>query len=216
MTPDLFRDIEQPPRKISIGRQAFVLRGFALDVADHLLTPLNRVMALAPLRHLVTPSGLSMSAGMTCCGALGWTSDRFGYRYSAFDPLSGLPWPTMPEAFLELAGQAAAAAGFAAFIPDACLINCYRPGARMGLHQDKDERNLAAPIVSVSLGLPATFLFGGHQRSDKPARISLLHGDVVVWGGEDRLRYHGISPLPAGEHASWGARRINLTFRVAG
>lgn len=216
MTPDLFSDVEQPPRTLSIGRQAFVLRGFALDFADRLLTPLHRVMTLAPLRHLVTPSGLSLSASMTCCGALGWISDRFGYRYSAFDPLSGQPWPPMPDVFLDLAGQAAAVAGFDAFVPDACLINCYLPGARMGLHQDRDERDLAAPIVSISLGLPATFLFGGHQRSDKPERISLLHGDVVVWGGEDRLRFHGILPLPAGEHADWGERRINLTFRAAG
>lgn len=216
MTPDLFSDVEQPPRTLGIGREAFVLRGFALDFADRLLAPLNQVMTLAPLRHLVTPSGLSLSASTTCCGALGWVSDRLGYRYSAFDPLSGQPWPPMPEVFLDLAGQAAAVAGFAAFVPDACLINCYRPGAGMGLHQDRDERHFAAPIVSVSLGLPATFLFGGHQRSDKPARISLLHGDVVVWGGEDRLRFHGILPLPVGEHSDWGERRINLTFRVAG
>ena len=162
-----------------------------------------------------TPGGFAMAVALTNCGALGWISDRRGYRYVATDPDSGQRWPPMPEAFARLATAAAAAAGFAQFEPDACLVNRYVPGARMALHQDKDECDFTAPIVSVSLGLPATFLFGGALRADRAARIVLVHGDVVVWGGEDRLRYHGVAPLKDGRHDVLGAQRLNLTFRKA-
>ncbi|MCO5338378.1 DNA oxidative demethylase AlkB [Delftia tsuruhatensis] len=214
-TLDLFAD--EPPMGIEpIGPQSVVLRGHALPRAAPLLAAVDSVMAQAPLRHLVTPGGFTMSVAMTNCGALGWTSDRRGYRYSAIDPVSGQSWPAMPAVFAQLAGEAAAAAGFEGFAPDACLINQYLPGSRLSLHQDRDERDLDAPIVSVSLGMPATFLFGGLARADRTARVLLRHGDVVVWGGVDRLRHHGVLPLKDQPHPLLGGRRINLTFRKAG
>jgi alkylated DNA repair protein (DNA oxidative demethylase) len=165
---------------------------------------------------MVTPGGYRMSVAMTNCGSLGWVSDRTGYRYSTIDPESGLPWPQMPDAFFRLATSAAAQAGFTQYVPDACLINRYAPGAKLSLHQDKDEKDFGQPIVSVSLGIPAVFLFGGLKRSDKPARVSLTHGDVVVWGGPDRLRYHGVLPLKESHHPVVGGYRVNLTIRKAG
>ena len=214
-TLDLFAD--EPPMGIEpIGPQSVVLRGHALPHAAPLLAAVDGVMAQAPLRHLVTPGGFTMSVAMTNCGTLGWTSDRRGYRYSAIDPVSGQPWPAMPAVFAQLAGEAAAAAGFEGFAPDACLINQYLPGSRLSLHQDRDERDLVAPIVSVSLGMPATFLFGGLARADKTARVLLQHGDVVVWGGPSRLAFHGIKPVKAGGHPLTGEARWNLTFRRAG
>ena len=156
-----------------------------------------------------------MSVAMTNCGAAGWVTDRTGYRYDRHDPESGRRWPTMPDVFADLAAQAAARAGFDGFAPDACLVNHYEPGTRLSLHQDKDERDFEAPIVSVSLGLPAVFLFGGLHRAETPRRVPLAHGDVVVWGGPARLRYHGVLPLETGHHPLMGARRINLTFRKA-
>jgi alkylated DNA repair protein (DNA oxidative demethylase) len=180
------------------------------------LAAIHRIEAAAPFRHLITPGGFRMSVAMTNCGSLGWVSDRTGYRYETRDPLSGQPWPPVPPKFLQLAQSAAAAAGFTGFTPDACLINRYEPGTRLTLHQDKDERDFGSPIVSVSLGLPATFLFGGDRRQDKPLRIPLHHGDVVVWGGPARLRHHGVSPLKDGTHDEVGSIRLNLTFRRAG
>jgi DNA oxidative demethylase len=199
-----------------IGRRAFVLHGFALPYADELLTAIRLVEQRAPFRHLVTPGGFTMSVAMTNCGRLGWTSDRQGYRYSENDPDTGLPWPAMPSAFAGLARDAATSAGFADFKPDACLVNRYVPGTRLTLHQDKDELDIDAPIVSVSLGMPATFLFGGLKRADRAVRIPLVHGDVAVWGGEDRLRFHGVLPLKEDPHPLLGPLRINLTFRKAG
>jgi alkylated DNA repair protein (DNA oxidative demethylase) len=164
---------------------------------------------------MITPGGFRMSVAMTICGPWGWVSDRTGYRYSAVDPDNGRDWPRLPRSFLRLATEAAAAAGFEAFRPDACLVNRYLPGSKLSLHQDRDEQDYDAPIVSVSLGLPATFLFGGSKRSDKIRRLPLTHGDVVVWGGPDRLRYHGVAPLKDGTHPLLGAQRVNLTFRQA-
>ncbi|MFJ2357073.1 DNA oxidative demethylase AlkB [Pseudomonas fluorescens] len=217
-TFDLFADHEpeQQPRTEQIGEQSWVLRGFALPVLDQLLPALDAVLAAAPLRHMMTPGGFSMSVGTSSCGTLGWITDRSGYRYSAVDPLTGKPWPAMPQVLSELAQTAAQRAGFADFRADSCLINQYIPGAKMSLHQDKDENAYAAPIVSLSLGLPAMFLFGGFARSDKSQRIPLLHGDMVIWGGVDRLRFHGVLPIKPGQHPRLGERRINLTFRVAG
>ena len=217
-TLDLFAEdaLEQQPRDEQIGEQSWVLRGFALPVIDKLLPALDGILAAAPLRHMMTPGGFSMSVGTSSCGALGWITDRSGYRYSAVDPLTGKPWPAMPEMLSELAQAAAQRAGFADFHADSCLINQYVPGAKMSLHQDKDENAYAAPIVSLSLGLPAMFLFGGFSRSDKSQRIPLLHGDMVVWGGVDRLRFHGVLPIKPGQHPRLGERRINLTLRVAG
>jgi DNA oxidative demethylase len=163
-----------------------------------------------------TPGGFRMSVAMSNCGALGWVTDRAGYRYEARDPETGDFWPPMPTSLRELARLAAARAGYEGFDPDACLVNRYEPGARMTLHQDKNERDFDAPIVSVSLGLPATFLFGGLARSDRPVRVALEHGDVVVWGGPSRLRFHGVMPLAEGEHPRLGRMRVNLTFRKAG
>ena len=212
-TLDLFEDEE---RDVRLAPGAMLLGGFALPFEAALLTALQDVVEVAPFRHLVTPGGHRMSVAMTNCGAFGWVSDRTGYRYDATDPESGRPWPAMPGVFSELAAQAAARAGFEGFAPDACLINRYEPGARLSLHQDRDERDLDAPIVSVSLGLPAVFLFGGLQRAGPPRRVPLAHGDVVVWGGPARLRYHGVMPLKEGRHPLMGGCRINLTFRKAG
>jgi len=198
------------------AEDAWLLRGFALDRAAALLEAIDAITAQAPFRHMETRRGLRMSVAMSNCGALGWVSDRRGYRYAARDPLDGQPWPPMPAVFARLAAQAARAAGFDGFKPDACLVNRYEPGTRLSLHQDRDERDFAAPIVSVSLGLPATFVFGGAARGDRVQRLSLRHGDVVAWGGASRLFHHGVLPLAEGSHPLLGARRINLTFRRAG
>ena len=194
---------------------AVLLRGFAIAQAEALMACVDQITAQAPLRHLQTPGGRAMSVAMSNCGSWGWTSDRHGYRYVQQDPLSGNNWPAMPAAWLELAAQAAAATGYPCFVPDACLINQYLPDTKMSLHQDRDERDFAQPIVSVSLGLPVVFLFGGSKRSDKPQRLRLEHGDVVVWGGPARLAFHGVMALADGEHAQLGRQRINLTFRRA-
>jgi alkylated DNA repair protein (DNA oxidative demethylase) len=197
-----------------IGPQAAILRHWVVD-AQPLLRAVDRVRRRAPFRHMVTPGGRAMSVAMTNCGAVGWVSDRHGYRYAPTDPQSGRRWPRMPPCLAEAARGAAEAAGFGGFAPDVCLVNCYEPGARLSLHQDRDERDFAAPIVSLSLGLPATFLFGGPRRAVRPARYRLEHGDVVVWGGELRLFFHGVAPLRDGMHETLGARRLNLTFRKA-
>ena len=205
-----------PAGELALGPDAVLLRGLALADADRLATALAEVVAAAPFRHMCTPGGHRMSVAMSNCGALGWTSDAGCYRYTTVDPATGRAWPAMPEALRELARRAAATAGFPGFEPDACLVNRYAPTARMTLHQDRNERDLGAPIVSVSLGLPAVFLFGGDTREARPTRVPLAHGDVVVWGGASRLRYHGILPLTAGHHPQIGPWRINLTFRRAG
>ncbi len=204
------------PSRESLAEGAALLRGFAREADAALWVDVSAAIAAAPLRHLITPGGLCMSVAMTSCGALGWVSDRRGYRYDPLDPERVAPWPSMPASFRALAARAAAEAGFDGFVPDACLINRYLPGNKLSLHQDRDEADLGAPIVSVSLGLPAVFLFGGLQRADKAQRVSLRHGDVVVWGGASRLRFHGVLPLKAGEHALLGSQRINLTFRRVG
>ena len=192
-----------------------LLRGFiGIDEAD-LIAALRDIVAAAPFRRMFTPGGHQMSVAMTNCGSAGWVTDRTGYRYDPRDPDSGAPWPAMPDVFLVLARDAADEAGFAGFVPDACLINCYAPGTRLSLHQDKDERDHGHPVVSVSLGLPATFQFGGLKRNDRPLKVPLRHGDVVVWGGPARLVYHGVLALKEGEHPALGRRRFNLTFRKA-
>lgn len=199
--------------RTALGPQACVLHGFALPIVEVLLADIDRIQRSAPFRHLVTPGGRTMSVAMTNCGPFGWCSDRRGYRYDPCDPDSGLRWPPMPETCLRLAADAAAATGFPDYVPDACLINRYAPGTRLTLHQDRDEDDRVAPIVSVSLGLPATFLFGGFARGDKSVRVPLAHGDVVVWGGADRMRFHGVLSVKPGLHDMLGEQRINLTFR---
>jgi len=194
---------------------AVLLPGFANRFENDVITALREIIKQAPFRHMSTPGGHQMSVAMTNCGTAGWVTDRTGYRYDGIDPDTGAKWPAMPDTFRKLASEAAAEAGFGDFSPDACLINRYEPGARMSLHQDKDEKDFSAPIVSVSLGIPATFLFGGLKRSDKPQKFRLTHGDVVVWGGPSRLFFHGVAPLADGEHALLGRQRINLTFRKA-
>jgi alkylated DNA repair protein (DNA oxidative demethylase) len=194
---------------------AVLLRGFGKPFEGDLIADLRDIVEQAPFRHMVTPGGHQMSVAMTNCGSLGWVTDRTGYRYDTNDPQTARPWPAMPRSFRELAAQAADRAGFGGFSPDACLINRYQPGARMSLHQDKNEHDFGAPIVSVSLGLPATFLFGGLKRSDKARRFRLEHGDIAVWGGPARLLFHGVAPLADGEHVLMGRQRINLTFRKA-
>lgn len=217
MTFDLFdalpADPDTPPASEPLGPGAVVLRGFAREAGPALLEAVGEVSAGSPFRHLITPGGLRMSVAMTNCGERGWVSDRTGYRYDEVDPDLDRHWPPMPDAFRALAHDAAQAAGYDDFRPDACLINRYLPGTRLSLHQDRDELDLRAPIVSVSLGLPAIFLWGGLRRADRPARVRLAHGDVVVWGGLSRLVFHGIGPLAAGDHPLTGGERINLTFR---
>lgn len=214
---DLFGDTLDPVRrKEPLGDGALLLRGFALAEEAALLEALDVILAQAPWRHMITPGGQRMSVAMTNAGQLGWLSDRRGYRYEPRDPLSGQAWPTMPSVFQRLAASAAARAGFAGFEPDACLINRYEAGTRLSLHQDRDEHDFGQPIISVSLGIPAVFQFGGLQRTDRPLRVPLTHGDVVVWGGPARLRYHGVLPVKAAHHAVLGDCRINLTLRRAG
>jgi alkylated DNA repair protein (DNA oxidative demethylase) len=200
-------------QRTPLGQQAWLLHGFALPFAEALLAGIEAIAAAAPFRHLVTPGGHVMQVAMTNCGTFGWCSDRRGYRYERCDPISGQPWPSLPDAFLQLAREGAAAAGFDGYVPDACLVNRYAPGTRLSLHQDRDEDDRVAPIVSVSLGLPATFLFGGFARGDRTVRMPLAHGDVVVWGGVDRMRFHGVLPVPPGRDARTGDVRLNLTFR---
>lgn len=213
---DLFGDTEPVgPVREELAPGAAVLHGRALAAQDELLAAVDAVAAAAPFRHMVTPGGFRMSVAMTNCGAAGWVTDRKGYRYSPTDPETGKPWPAMPAAFLRLAAAAAAETGFPGFEPDACLINRYEPGARLSLHQDRDEHDYGQPIVSVSLGLPATFQFGGAKRSDPVRKVALRHGDVVVWGGPSRLFFHGVLTLKDGEHPATGRTRINLTLRKA-
>jgi alkylated DNA repair protein (DNA oxidative demethylase) len=212
MIRDLF---EEDREDVRLAPGATLLGGFARPFEAECVTALGRVVEAAPFRHMVTPGGHRMSIAMTNCGAHGWVTDRTGYRYDRHDPQTGRLWPAMPDAFADLATRAAARAGFDGFIPDACLVNRYEPGGRLSLHQDRNEHDLAAPIVSVSLGLPAIFLLGGLRRADTPRRVPLAHGDVVVWGGPARLRYHGVLPLEPGHHPLMGGRRINLTFRRA-
>jgi alkylated DNA repair protein (DNA oxidative demethylase) len=214
-TLELFGE-DAPEERQILTPGACVLRSFACPVAAALLAAIGRIETAAPFRHLLTPGGLRMSVAMTNSGRLGWISDRRGYRYDSCDPLSGKRWPAMPAVFTDLAAAAAAAGGFPDFVPDACLINRYQPGARLTLHQDRDEGHFDAPIVSVSLGLPAVFLFGGDTRAERQQRVPLQHGDVVVWGGAARMRYHGVLPIKDGYHEKVGTLRLNLTFRRAG
>jgi DNA oxidative demethylase len=211
---DLLSDLaaSQPARE-ELEDGAVLLRGFASAGARVLLDAVGQITTEAPFRHLITPGGYRMSVAMTNCGPLGWVSDRSGYRYDPVHPDSGRPWPPMPEPFLGLAAAAANDGGFSNYQPDACLINRYEPGAKLSMHVDKDENDPIAPIVSVSLGLPAVFLWGGKRRADRPRRIRLESGDVVVWGGPARFIYHGVAPLPDGDHPLTGRLRINLTFR---
>ncbi|KPC53873.1 DNA oxidative demethylase AlkB [Amantichitinum ursilacus] len=212
-TLDLFAEEPAAQTRTELAAGAWLLHGFVLAQAPQLLAEVAQIEAVAPFRHLITPGGYTMSVAMTNSGALGWVSDARGYRYDPIDPQTGRHWPALPALFADVARRAAAEAGYPGFEPQACLINRYVASARLSLHQDKDELDQRAPIVSVSLGLPATFLFGGLQRNDKTARHRLVHGDVVVWGGPSRLAYHGVAPLAAGSHAATGECRINLTFR---
>lgn len=214
-TLPLFDALPAAGGRVELSPGACVLRGFALSMAESLLAEIKRIAAASPFRHLATPGGKTMSVAMTNCGTVGWYSDRRGYRYTEIDPDTSKPWPTMPPVFLQLARGAANAGGFADYAPDVCLINRYDPGTRLTLHVDHDEHDRRAPIVSVSLGVPATFLWGGLARGDRPRRIPLEHGDVVVWGGPARMTYHGVMPIAEDNQPLTGNRRFNLTFRVA-
>ncbi|QOZ75977.1 DNA oxidative demethylase AlkB [Bradyrhizobium sp. CCBAU 53351] len=214
MTADLFDSVaEAQPSREEIADGAVLLRGFVTPIESELIDAVRAIVAQSPFRRMTTPGGHLMSVAMTNCGERGWITDHTGYRYDPIDPRTGAPWPAMPPVLRDLARRAAEQGGFTGFAPDACLVNRYEPGTRLSLHQDKDELDYSAPIVSVSLGLPATFLFGGLARADRPRRFRLVHGDVVVWGGPSRLAYHGVAPLAYGEHALLGRKRINLTFR---
>jgi alkylated DNA repair protein (DNA oxidative demethylase) len=206
---------EVESQTLALAPGAVLLRRFALTEDNALLNDVQEISARAPFRHLITPGGFRMSVAMTNCGEVGWVSDRSGYRYDRADPDTGCRWPLMPASFRRIATAAAAAAGFNAYAPDVCLINRYAPGTRLSLHQDRNELDDEAPIVSVSLGLPAIFLLGGLTRSDRCLRVPLEHGDVVVWGGPARMRFHGVLPIADGRHPVTGRARINLTFRTA-
>ena len=214
MTADLFDNVAeaQPSREV-IADGAVLLRGFVRPIENELIDAVRAVVAQSPFRRMTTPGGHLMSVAMTNCGERGWITDHTGYRYDPIDPRTGAPWPAMPPVLRDLARSAAEQGGFQDFAPDACLVNRYEPGTRLSLHQDKDELDYSAPIVSVSLGLPAIFLFGGLKRNDPTRRYRLAHGDVAVWGGPSRLFYHGVAPLADGEHGLLGRQRINLTFR---
>lgn len=213
---DLFSVVEAlDPRRETIAEGAVLLRGTALPFVRDVLAALHAITARAPFRHMTTPGGYVMSVAMTNCGAAGWITDRAGYRYDHIDPESGLQWPALPDCFCDLAAAAASEAGYPGFAPDSCLINRYEPRARLSLHQDKNERDYSHPIVSVSLGLPATFQFGGLRRTDPVRRFVVRHGDVAVWGGPSRLFHHGVAELKEGEHDKLGRMRINLTLRGA-
>jgi DNA oxidative demethylase len=201
--------------RVALGSRAILMRGFARERAAKLVAAIGAIAAVSPFRHMVTPGGWAMSVALTNCGQVGWVTDRTGYRYAANDPATGRLWPEMPQIFTDLAVEAAEVAGFGGFRPDACLINRYAPGSRLSLHQDRNERDFDQPIVSVSLGLPAIFLWGGKTRADRIRRIPLSHGDVVVWGGPDRLTFHGVHSLADGEHPLTGPYRFNFTFRRA-
>jgi alkylated DNA repair protein (DNA oxidative demethylase) len=212
---DLLDAVPRTPDELAIADGAVLLRGFAAAEAPLLVDTIAAVTAQAPFRHMMTPGGFRMSVAMTNCGAAGWITDRRGYRYDPRDPETQHAWPALPRGFVEIADRAAAAAGYDAFVPDACLINRYEAGSKLSLHQDRNERDYAAPIVSVSLGLPALFLFGGAKRNDRATRIPLASGDVVVWGGLARLFFHGVDTLADGEHPLTGGYRFNLTLRKA-
>jgi len=212
----LFEDLtESESLNEDLGPGTAILRGLARDRETEIMDALFSIAACSQFRHMVTPGGFRMSVAMTNCGSLGWVTDRKGYRYDSVDPETDTPWPAMPKVFMDLAREAATKAGYPSFVPDACLVNRYAPGARLTLHQDKNENDFEEPIVSVSLGLPAVFLFGGLERSDKTIRVPVFHGDVLIWGGPARLRYHGVNPLKDGSHPVAGGYRFNLTFRKA-
>jgi alkylated DNA repair protein (DNA oxidative demethylase) len=210
-----FREPEEEIGHIVLGTHSVIMSGFAREQAPALLEEMNTIAAIFPFRHMVTRSGWRMSIACTNCGDVGWVSDRTGYRYDRIDPATGRPWPRMPRLYTEIAGEAAETAGYGKFEPDACLINRYEPGNRLSLHQDRNERNFDHPVVSVSLGLPVIFLWGGPKREERPTRARLAHGDVMVWGGPDRLMFHGVRELANGIHPLVGPIRCSLTFRKA-
>lgn len=210
---DLFDD--QLPKKTRIAEGAYWLRGHALPAADLLWAELRKHFATYPPQQMFTPMGYKMSVRSTSMGDAAWVGTKKGYGYASIDTAINQALPPLPSTFLSLANHAATEAGYNDFTPDSCLINCYDIGSKMGLHQDKDERDFNQPIVSVSLGIPATFLFGGAKRSDKPTQIPLTHGDVVVWGGASRLFYHGVQTIKPNKHPLLGELRCNLTFRKA-
>lgn len=204
---------DTPPLREELEAGAVLLRQFATPQAATLLQTLHRLTRQAPFRHMRTPGGGTMSAAMASCGALGWVSSTQGYTYTPVDPASQQPWPAMPASFVSLAQDAAKAAGYAGFTPNACLLNRYQNDSHMGLHQDRDEGDTTHPIVSLSLGRTGLFMWGGQNRRDKIRTIALEHGDVLVWGGPARLHYHGIKGLGPNPHPLTEQTRYNITFR---
>ena len=214
MTADFFSD--QMESQVMLAKGAYWLRGFALPQADTICAMLIEHLKNYPPQQMMTPMGYSMSVRTTSFGEFGWVSSKQGYGYAVKNSFTNESWPPIPESFFDLAQRAANQAGYVNFKPDTCLINVYEIGDKMGLHQDKDEADFSKPIVSVSLGLPVIFQFGGLTRTAKTLKVPLSHGDVVVWGADSRLCFHGVLPLKAGTHGTLGQRRINLTFRKAG
>lgn len=208
-----FNDLFDDPR-LELSKDAYLLKGYAHPFDSKLKQAIQAVTAISPFRRMGTAWG-PMSVAMTNCGQVGWVSDPQGYRYDQIDPLTGRRWPDMPDCFRDLAAAAARECGFDGFRPDACLVNQYQVGATLGIHRDQDEADFSHPIVSVSLGIPANFQFGGTDRKDPMRSVPLEHGDVVVWGGAARLNYHGVPKLKDAFHPFCDNTRINLTFRCA-
>ncbi len=197
-----------------IDNDAIILKGFVRAKANQLVKDAELISQQSPFRTMTTPGGGKMSVAITNCGHCGWLSDEHGYRYQQIDPVTHRSWPEMPQSFLKICAAATKAASFAEFMPDACLLNKYQADAKMGLHNDNDEHDLTAPIVSVSLGLDAVFLFGGKTRQSPTRKYLLSHGDVVVFGGQSRLNFHGISLIkPTYISDDLTDHRLNLTFR---
>ncbi len=198
---------------IQISPDAVLFKAALKPVASSLLEEIRTISGANPFRQRKTPGGQLMSAAMTNCGAWGWVTDADGYRYSDIEPETGRTWLPIPAVWIQWVNLFCQRAGLGTFNPDACLINRYAPGAGMGLHQDKDEKDLAIPIVSFSLGAPVLFRWGGLNRQEPVSEFLLEHGDVLVWGGADRMRFHGVKKLRRYQHPLTGHYRYNLTFR---
>jgi len=206
---NLFSQLVAEPTHEEIFPGAVLMRSLALPQDNEFFTAAEAIIAARPLHHTTTPSGLPMGVMVTDCG----DSRAFANRWDTANPERMRLWPPMPPLLRDFAIRCAVRSGFPQFRPDACHINRYQAGTKLGLHQDRHECDWTQPIVSLSFGLECIFLLGGLQRTDKPRRILLEHGDVIVWGGPSRMRFHGVQPLKPGHHPLTGPYRYNLTFR---
>jgi len=206
---NLFSQLAAEPTHEEIFPGATLMRGLAQAQDGEFLEAMQGVLSAAPLHHATTPTGLPMGVMVSDCG----TPEAFRRRWDPANPAVRQMWPPMPRALLDFSLRCAVRAGFPLFRPDTCHVNRYQAGTKLGLHQDRHECDMSQPIVSVSFGLECVFLLGGLERTDSPKRILLEHGDVIVWGGPSRMRFHGVQPLKPGHHPLTGPYRYNLTFR---